>query len=94
MKQVITTFFAVAFALNVAQAQDKKPAEAAAVKAAKATVAADKANLQRNEEARAGDRKYDDQEGLRIDRKAHRKGEVKLAKDRVKKDAKVVKKAL
>lgn len=94
MKQVIITFFAVALALNVAQAQDKKPDQAAAVKAAKATVATDKANLQRNEEARAKDRKYDDKEGLKIDRKAHRKGEVKLMKDRAKKNAKVFKEAL
>ncbi len=94
MKQVIITFFAVALALNVAQAQDKKPEKAAAVEAAKATVATDKANLQRNEEARANDKKYDDKEGLKTDRKAHRKGEATLMKDRAKKDAKVVKKAI
>lgn len=94
MKHVITTFFAVALALNVAQAQDKKPEKAAAVKAAKATVATDKADLQHNEEARANDKKYDDKEGLKTDRKAHRKEEAKLMKDRTKKDEKVVKKAL
>ncbi len=94
MKQVLIACIALALALNAAQAQDKKQQKAAAVTAAKATVDADKADLKRNREARQDDKNQFDQEGLKIDRKAHRKQEVKLLKDQVKKDAKVVKKAI
>ena len=54
MKQVLVSIVALALSLNIAQAQDKKQQKAAAVTAAKATVAADKADLKRNREARDG----------------------------------------
>ncbi len=102
MKQALVSLvaLALALALNVVQAQDKKQQKAAAVTAlsavtaAKATVAADKSNLKRNWEAREDDKNQFDTEGLKIDRKAHRKLKVNLLKDQVKKDPKVVKKAI
>jgi putative heme degradation protein len=94
MKQATAFFMVLALATSAVQAQDKKQQKAAAVTAAKATVAADKADLKRNWEAREYDKNQFDTYGLKADRKVHRKQEIKLLKDQLKKDVKVVKKAI
>lgn len=91
MNAFITLVVAATFALNSAQAQDKKQQKKEAVTVARATVAADKADLKRNKEARAADKDLLDEPALKADRKAHRRKEVRLLKDQVKKDTKIVK---
>jgi putative heme degradation protein len=85
MKQATAFFMVLALATSAVQAQDKKQ---------QATVAADKADLKRNWEAREYDKNQFDTYGLKADRKVHRKQEIKLLKDQLKKDVKVVKKAI
>jgi len=58
---------------------------------AKAQVAADKADLKMNKEARKADKAAGNTEALKADRKARIKGEGKMIKDEAKKDIKVAK---
>jgi hypothetical protein len=94
MKTIIMSFMALALfaTVNPGQAQDVKKKVAAAE--AKTQVAADKADLKMNKEARKADKMSGDHDALKADRKAHMKAEAKLVKDQAKKDVKVVKEKL
>ncbi len=89
MKKVLIAITAFAITLNVAQAQEGKMKRKAEANAARATVAADKADLKMNKEAREADKMSGDKEALKADRKEGMKKQGKLLKDQVKKDVKV-----
>ncbi len=92
----ITTALLIALSasLTMTQAQDGKLKKKAAVAEAKMDVAADKAALQANRDARKMDKMAGANDALKSDRKARVKEEGKLLKDEVKKDARVVKEKL
>lgn len=94
MKKVLVAIAAMALTLGVATAQDSKLKKKADVVEAKATVAGDKAALKANKAERKADKAMGNKEALKEDRKDMVKGNVKLAKDRAKKDVKVVKEKL
>lgn len=85
---------ALSTSFTMTQAQDGKVKKKAAVAEAKMDVAADKAALQANRDARKMDKMAGANDALKADRKARMKQEGKLLKDEVKKDARVVKEKL
>jgi hypothetical protein len=75
-------------------AQTRKDRKAAAVVNDKAKVAADKADLNALRNEKADDKMLGDQRAVRADRKAIRKADQRLMKDRAKTGVDKVKKAL
>ena len=75
-------------------AQARKDRKAAAVVNDKATVAADKADLNRLRDEKADDKLQGDQPAVKADRKAIRKTEGRLMKDRAKTGVDKVKKVI
>ena len=90
------TIGAALLALTVcrANAQTRKADKAAAVVNDKATVAADKADLNRLRDEKADDKLQGDQPAVKADRKAIRKTEGRLMKDRAKTGVDKVKKVI
>ncbi|TAE44065.1 MAG: hypothetical protein EAZ89_21765 [Bacteroidetes bacterium] len=75
-------------------AQDRKDRKAATVKNDKAAIADDKADLNVKRNKKAEDKMLGDKPAVRADRKAIRKTERRLMKDRARRDVDKVKKAL
>ncbi|RYF62227.1 MAG: hypothetical protein EOO39_30680 [Cytophagaceae bacterium] len=94
MRIATALLIALSASLTVTQAQDGKMKKKAAVAEAKVDVAADKAALQANRDARKMDKMSGSKDALKADRKARIKEEGKLIKDEAKKDARVVKEKL
>lgn len=84
----------LAVTIGAAQAQDGPTKKKAAVAAAKVQVAADKADVEMNKQARHDDKARGDKQALKADRKAMVEKKGTLLKDQVKKDVKVVKEKL
>lgn len=80
--------------VNAQQGNGSKARKEAAVVKADAEVAADKASLKTLRAEKKADKMNGDRTGLKEDRGAVVKGEGRLLKDQVKKDAAKVKKAL
>ncbi len=75
-------------------AQTRKDRKTAAVVKDKAAISADKADLNRLRDYKADDKILGNQHAVRTDRKAIRKADRRLIKDRVKRDVDKVKKVL
>ena len=94
MKKLLIAFAALALPLTAAQAQDSKMKKKAETMEAKGEVAADKAALKANKEARQAAKASGDKDALNAARKDRVKKTGELIKDEAKKDVKVAKEKL
>lgn len=93
-KTILVAAAVVTLFVGTANAQNGKMRKKEAVTQAKATVAADKAELNELKTDRKEDKMRGDKIGLKSDRKRTYRADKKLLKDRVKKDAAVIKEKL